>query len=75
MRRRDWLRPLWIVGMLLYMYVEAGNTVQKLQTATVYLTPCYGYSLSQLIGSTLALEYMRAGGSQLYIVDGSWTDG
>jgi len=34
-RRRDWLRPLWLLGMLLYI-------------------------LSQLIGSTLALEYMRA---------------
>ncbi|KAK0195503.1 hypothetical protein F5146DRAFT_1109694 [Armillaria mellea] len=35
-RRKDWLRPLWLLGMLLYI-------------------------LSQLIGSTLALEYMRAG--------------
>ncbi|KAI0268675.1 hypothetical protein BC834DRAFT_1018817 [Gloeopeniophorella convolvens] len=34
-RTRDWLRPLWLLGMLLYI-------------------------LSQLIGSTLALEYMRA---------------
>ncbi|EGN99783.1 hypothetical protein SERLA73DRAFT_179994 [Serpula lacrymans var. lacrymans S7.3] len=34
-RRRDWLRPLWLLGMLLYI-------------------------LSQLIGSTLALDYMRA---------------
>ncbi|EJD52737.1 hypothetical protein AURDEDRAFT_111319 [Auricularia subglabra TFB-10046 SS5] len=34
-RRRDWLRPLWLLGMILYI-------------------------LSQLIGSTLALEYMRA---------------
>ncbi|KAJ4467949.1 hypothetical protein C8J55DRAFT_565037 [Lentinula edodes] len=34
-RRRDWLRPLWLLGMVLYI-------------------------LSQLIGSTLALEYMRA---------------
>ncbi|KDR75824.1 hypothetical protein GALMADRAFT_68343 [Galerina marginata CBS 339.88] len=34
-RKRDWLRPLWLLGMLLYI-------------------------LSQLIGSTLALEYMRA---------------
>ncbi|KAG2043612.1 hypothetical protein BDR03DRAFT_1054146 [Suillus americanus] len=34
-RRRDWLRPLWILGMVLYI-------------------------LSQLIGSTLALDYMRA---------------
>ncbi|KAF8200907.1 hypothetical protein BJ912DRAFT_947537 [Pholiota molesta] len=34
-RRRDWMRPLWLLGMLLYI-------------------------LSQLIGSTLALEYMRA---------------
>ncbi|TBU44692.1 hypothetical protein BD309DRAFT_957782 [Dichomitus squalens] len=34
-RRQDWLRPLWLLGMLLYI-------------------------LSQLIGSTLALEYMRA---------------
>ncbi|KAK7053313.1 hypothetical protein VNI00_003939 [Paramarasmius palmivorus] len=34
-RRKDWLRPLWLLGMLLYI-------------------------LSQLIGSTLALEYMRA---------------
>ncbi|KAF5393269.1 hypothetical protein D9757_000629 [Collybiopsis confluens] len=33
--RRDFLRPLWLLGMLLYI-------------------------LSQLIGSTLALEYMRA---------------
>ncbi|KAG0706124.1 hypothetical protein DFH29DRAFT_903765 [Suillus ampliporus] len=34
-RRRDWLRPLWLLGMVLYI-------------------------LSQLIGSTLALDYMRA---------------
>ncbi|KAJ3534809.1 hypothetical protein NM688_g7076 [Phlebia brevispora] len=34
-RRKDWLRPLWLLGMILYI-------------------------LSQLIGSTLALEYMRA---------------
>ncbi|KAH9978791.1 hypothetical protein BGW80DRAFT_1134172, partial [Lactifluus volemus] len=34
-RKRDLLRPLWLLGMLLYI-------------------------LSQLIGSTLALEYMRA---------------
>ncbi|KAL4074114.1 hypothetical protein V8B97DRAFT_1932114 [Scleroderma yunnanense] len=34
-RRRDWLRPLWLLGMILYV-------------------------LSQLIGSTLALDYMRA---------------
>ncbi|KAH9994928.1 hypothetical protein BJV74DRAFT_341485 [Russula compacta] len=34
-RKRAWLRPLWLLGMLLYI-------------------------LSQLIGSTLALEYMRA---------------
>lgn len=37
-RRRDWLRPLWLLGMVLYI-------------------------LSQLIGSTLALDYMRAGTS------------
>lgn len=34
-RRRDWLRPLWLIGMLLYI-------------------------ASQLIGSTLALEFLRA---------------
>ncbi|KAI9572172.1 hypothetical protein HD554DRAFT_2067586 [Boletus coccyginus] len=34
-RRRDWLRPLWLLGMTLYI-------------------------LSQLIGSTLALDYIRA---------------
>lgn len=34
-RKRDWLRPLWLLGMILYV-------------------------LSQLIGSTLALQYMRA---------------
>ncbi|RDX48114.1 hypothetical protein OH76DRAFT_1353166 [Lentinus brumalis] len=34
-RRREWLRPLWLLGMILYI-------------------------LSQLIGSTLALQYMRA---------------
>ncbi|KAG1734729.1 uncharacterized protein EDB91DRAFT_1146559 [Suillus paluster] len=34
-RRQDWLRPLWLLGMVLYI-------------------------LSQLIGSTLALDYMRA---------------
>ncbi|KIM69251.1 hypothetical protein SCLCIDRAFT_1208675 [Scleroderma citrinum Foug A] len=34
-RKRDWLRPLWLLGMILYV-------------------------LSQLIGSTLALDYMRA---------------
>ncbi|KAH8119522.1 hypothetical protein DFH11DRAFT_1838856 [Phellopilus nigrolimitatus] len=34
-RKKDWARPLWLVGMLLYI-------------------------LSQLIGSTLALEYLRA---------------
>ncbi|KAH8093965.1 hypothetical protein BXZ70DRAFT_896986 [Cristinia sonorae] len=34
-RKKDWLRPLWLLGMILYI-------------------------LSQLIGSTLALEYMRA---------------
>ncbi|KAG6916663.1 hypothetical protein DXG01_005887 [Tephrocybe rancida] len=37
-RKKDWMRPLWLLGMLLYI-------------------------LSQLIGSTLALEYMRAGTS------------
>ncbi|KAG8925596.1 hypothetical protein FRC02_009548 [Tulasnella sp. 418] len=42
-RRHDFLRPLWVTGMLLYI-------------------------LSQLIGSTLALEYMRAGPySSLYL--------
>ncbi|KIY50320.1 hypothetical protein FISHEDRAFT_25614, partial [Fistulina hepatica ATCC 64428] len=35
MRKRDWMRPLWLLGMFLYI-------------------------LSQLMGSTLALEYMRA---------------
>lgn len=34
-RRQDWLRPLWLLGMVLYV-------------------------LSQLLGSTLALDYMRA---------------
>ncbi|EDR08789.1 uncharacterized protein LACBIDRAFT_296209 [Laccaria bicolor S238N-H82] len=34
-RKKDWMRPLWLLGILLYI-------------------------LSQLIGSTLALEYMRA---------------
>ncbi|KAJ7647271.1 hypothetical protein FB45DRAFT_892927 [Roridomyces roridus] len=34
-RKADWMRPLWLLGMVLYI-------------------------LSQLIGSTLALEYMRA---------------
>lgn len=34
-RRADWLRPLWLLGIILYI-------------------------LSQLIGSTLALDYMRA---------------
>jgi hypothetical protein len=34
-RRRDWLRPLWLIGMILYI-------------------------ASQLIGSTLALEFLRA---------------
>ncbi|KAF8633435.1 hypothetical protein AX17_004605 [Amanita inopinata Kibby_2008] len=34
-RKKDWMRPLWLLGMILYI-------------------------LSQLIGSTLALEYMRA---------------
>ncbi|KIO30760.1 hypothetical protein M407DRAFT_20285 [Tulasnella calospora MUT 4182] len=34
-RKKDFLRPLWVLGMILYI-------------------------LSQLIGSTLALEYMRA---------------
>ncbi|KAF8590987.1 hypothetical protein K439DRAFT_1381430 [Ramaria rubella] len=34
-RKRDWVRPLWLLGMLLYI-------------------------LSQLVGSTLALEFMRA---------------
>jgi magnesium transporter len=34
-RRRDWLRPLWLIGMVLYI-------------------------TSQLIGSTLALEFLRA---------------
>lgn len=34
-RRKDWLRPLWIAGLTLYI-------------------------LSQLVGSTLALEYLRA---------------
>ncbi|KAI0035873.1 hypothetical protein K488DRAFT_37109, partial [Vararia minispora EC-137] len=34
-RKKDWMRPLWLLGMLLYI-------------------------LSQLIGSTLALRYMRA---------------
>lgn len=34
-RRKDWLRPLWLLGMILYI-------------------------LSQLIGSTLALDYLRA---------------
>ncbi|KAG6842186.1 hypothetical protein C0991_001679 [Blastosporella zonata] len=40
-RKKDWMRPLWLLGMLLYI-------------------------LSQLIGSTLALEYMRAGMSSLF---------
>lgn len=35
-RRRDYLRPLWLFGMILYI-------------------------MSQLIGSTLALEFLRAG--------------
>ncbi|KAI0093398.1 hypothetical protein BDY19DRAFT_923533 [Irpex rosettiformis] len=34
-RKHDWLRPLWLLGMVLYI-------------------------ISQLIGSTLALQYMRA---------------
>ena len=34
-RRRDWLRPLWLGGLALYI-------------------------ASQLVGSTLALEYLRA---------------
>ncbi|OCB88473.1 hypothetical protein A7U60_g4381 [Sanghuangporus baumii] len=34
-RRKEWLRPLWLLGMILYI-------------------------LSQLIGSTLALRYLRA---------------
>ena len=34
-RRRDWLRPLWLLGLGLYV-------------------------ISQLVGSTLALEYMEA---------------
>jgi len=34
-RKKDWLRPLWLLGMMLYI-------------------------LSQLLGSTLALEYLRA---------------
>jgi hypothetical protein len=26
-RRKDWLRPLWILGMLLYMYAAKFNLV------------------------------------------------
>ena len=51
-RRRDFLRPLWILGMLLYMSVLLAVSVW------VRLTSCH--SLSQLVGSTLALEFMRA---------------
>ena len=51
-RRKDWLRPLWLLGMLLYMLVHISFCM-----LTRILTM---RSLSQLIGSTLALEYMRA---------------
>jgi hypothetical protein len=53
-RRRDWLRPLWLLGMLLYMCANL------LIPFLGFLLTCW-IRLSQLIGSTLALEYMRAG--------------
>jgi hypothetical protein len=53
-RRRDWLRPLWLLGMVLYMCVPNPFCIR-----------CHSKPrlprLSQLIGSTLALEYLRAG--------------
>jgi hypothetical protein len=52
-RRRDWLRPLWLLGMVLYM-CAVNRRPAPLPDFTMH-------RLSQLIGSTLALEYMRAG--------------
>jgi hypothetical protein len=46
------MRPLWLLGMILYMFVS------YLLSFICDLIPS---SLSQLIGSTLALGYMRAG--------------
>lgn len=46
------MRPLWLLGMILYMFVFA-------LILSFYISR--SSSLSQLIGSTLALEYMRAG--------------
>lgn len=60
-RRRDLLRPLWLLGMLLYMCVACVSLHRN-------PTDAPPHRLSQLIGSTLALEYMRAGmwGTRLF---------
>ena len=59
-RRKDWTRPLWLLGMFLYMYVSV-----ELHCHPCNETSHVPFSLSQLIGSTLALEYMRAGENYL----------
>jgi len=52
-RQKDWMRPLWLLGMFLYMFVSF---------ISIYLYSLILFTrLSQIIGSTLALEYMRAG--------------
>jgi magnesium transporter len=53
-RRRDLLRPLWLLGMLLYMCVQSCLFLLACTNST------FPPSLSQLVGSTLALEFMRA---------------
>jgi len=47
------MRPLWLLGMILYMFVSI--------VLSVICDISLPSSLSQLIGSTLALGYMRAG--------------
>ena len=49
------MRPLWLLGIFLYMFVHSPPNLPQ------FLSYLYFNSLSQLIGSTLALEYMRAG--------------
>ena len=68
-RRRDWLRPLWLLGMILYMCVILSITLWSRSSGGRKNLRGYPFGrvltsdhrLSQLIGSTLALEYMRAG--------------
>ncbi|KAG5353771.1 hypothetical protein C0989_002554 [Termitomyces sp. Mn162] len=51
-RKKDWMRPLWLLGMFLYMFVHISFWGDESDLSA--------RRLSQLLGSTLALEYMRA---------------